>query len=381
MKGAILLVDNDPDILKHFGTLLEEEEYLVFRAKDAENAKRLAREQDVDIAVIDVRLQHEDAPGDISGVKLSASLPTSICRILHTAHKNDKEWVEALCFQGKADGYMMKNIGSEEQLREIERCCLHKVRLNPVVDIELDGGLAWDAVGQVAVDSLRGATPMIADLQDQLNALSASDLGRDVERLLRRLLPNSATRASFTQNEPGHGGAGVLNATVVREVAKLRETVVVKFGAESIVRSEADRYESFVEPLPDEAAARLRWRASLQRLAAIAYSRVGAGEADVPALEEVRKRLEKEHRRVRDIIHTLFETTCGIWYEAYREPDDSQVPKRLRDEVYLGDQGLWYKRDDARHALDAALDIAKMPKGSLSGGPSDTELVFRVGRT
>lgn len=383
MKGAILLVDNDRDILAEFGALLEEDGYLVYRADDADTAQRLAQEQDVDIAVIDVRLRSEDDPRDTAGVELSASLPRSICRILHTAfaRPNEREWVESLCFQGRADGYMRKDTSSEERLREIERCCREEVRLNPVVDIQLDDPLDWDQLGQVALESIRRVTPAIAELQNQLDALSASDLGGDLERLLRRLLPNSAVEASFEQNEPGRGGAGVLRATVVRGAAKLQEKVVVKFGAESIIRSEADRYERFVEPLPDEAAARLRWRASLQRLGAIAYSRVGAGEVNVPALDEVRGELEKERQRVLEIVRTLFETTCGVWYEAYREADDLPEPKRLRDDVYLGDRGLWYRHEDARQALRRAVDVAKMPINSLGSAFGDKNLTFKIGRS
>jgi CheY-like chemotaxis protein len=372
VKGAILLVDNDPDILQHFGDLLRDEGYQVYPASNQEDALRLAYEKDVDITLVDVRLIDDDNPQDESGVKLSAALDPDMCRILHTGFERGEEWVKSVCFDGKANGYLLKDWPSEQRLVKIEEFCRQHVGLNPIAVFDLKGGLTWKSLGERASESINIAASA-AGVPIPAN-LSLEELAGDVERLLRRLLPNSAVRAILYPMSSGQGGASVLEAVITREVAKLTETVVIKLGAKQIIEREESLYEKFVSPLPDESVARLRWRAYLQRLGAIAYSRVGAGQEDVVSLDTVRGCLVQEQGRALEIIRTFFETTCKVWYEAYRVATDTSQEKNLRT-LYLGDHGLWYKAGEGHKALASAR--MQLPDGVNERG---ARLEFKIPR-
>ena len=51
--GSILLVDDNPDVLDVFKTILEDEGYTVYTEKTIEKAKAIATENEIQLAVID----------------------------------------------------------------------------------------------------------------------------------------------------------------------------------------------------------------------------------------------------------------------------------------------------------------------------------------
>jgi len=68
---AILLADNDPDFLKARRKFLEAEGYRVVPAPNPSEARRVLKRQDVQLAIIDIRLEDDDDDKDVSGLILA----------------------------------------------------------------------------------------------------------------------------------------------------------------------------------------------------------------------------------------------------------------------------------------------------------------------
>ena len=63
--ATILIVDDDPNVLGMLKAFLEQEGYRVWSAATGEEASALPHLEDVDVALLDLRL-----PGDIDGLAL-----------------------------------------------------------------------------------------------------------------------------------------------------------------------------------------------------------------------------------------------------------------------------------------------------------------------
>ena len=53
MSGGILLVDDDPDVIATFRTILEDEGYTVYTVNNVDKAKAIVTEHEVQLAIID----------------------------------------------------------------------------------------------------------------------------------------------------------------------------------------------------------------------------------------------------------------------------------------------------------------------------------------
>jgi DNA-binding response OmpR family regulator len=119
MKGqaVVLVADDDPDILQLVTFQMERAGYQVVRAADGEEALRLARELEPDLAVLDVmmpkltgydvtrKLREEDATRDIPVILL-------------TARVQEADVEEG--FEAGADDYLTKPFSPQELLERVE---------------------------------------------------------------------------------------------------------------------------------------------------------------------------------------------------------------------------------------------------------------------
>ncbi len=64
-KYVILCVDDDPDVLNYLQTVLEPAGYLTVPASSAEEAKKLSRENDPDLYIVDLMMEEVDAGIDL----------------------------------------------------------------------------------------------------------------------------------------------------------------------------------------------------------------------------------------------------------------------------------------------------------------------------
>lgn len=123
-KGRILVVDDDPNILKVIRIRLEAEGYRVSTAAKAEDAITLARKGTFHLALIDLKLPEKDGIGVMKELhEIDPELPV----IILTAYGTIKSAVSAM--SKGASTYLTKPFDNQELLLQIGSC-LEKSRLS-----------------------------------------------------------------------------------------------------------------------------------------------------------------------------------------------------------------------------------------------------------
>jgi len=175
--------------------------------------------------------------------------------------------------------------------------------------------------------------------------------------LFRSLIPPCATKVVLKECKKGRSGAALYRATVSFGDGPVKEDLAIKYGDLSLINREASRYTRYVGPLPDGAAAQLRFRSQSRSLGAIAYSWVGDSIEDGIPMALVDAEGLVNWKRSRNVINSLFSTSLDSWYRVYRSKlvkEKSLIP--LYD-YYTGKNGI-------------QLDIQKLenlPDTSLGG--------------
>ncbi len=124
LRRTILFVDDDPHFLAksaaHFGGEAGGG-FRVLTATNEEEARRLLREHEIDIVLLDVRLHHDDDPTDISGLLFSpeAGALTQVILFSHHLHDNESLWRQTLNY--RVDSVISKTEPIEILLAEIHR--------------------------------------------------------------------------------------------------------------------------------------------------------------------------------------------------------------------------------------------------------------------
>jgi two-component system response regulator GlrR len=123
-KSRILVVDDDPNILKVIRMRLEGEGYRVSTAEKAEDAITRAREGTFHLALVDLKLPEKDGIGVMKELhEIDPELPV----IILTAYGTIKSAVTAM--SKGASTYLTKPFDNQELLLQI-RNCLEKSRLS-----------------------------------------------------------------------------------------------------------------------------------------------------------------------------------------------------------------------------------------------------------
>src|SRR5438132_10055838 len=88
---TILLVDNIEHVLNALRDRLEPKGFRVLQARNAQEAHQYCREEVIHLAVIDIRLEDEYDPADLSGLLLADDLDPFLPKIILTGHEH-KDW-------------------------------------------------------------------------------------------------------------------------------------------------------------------------------------------------------------------------------------------------------------------------------------------------
>ncbi len=118
MKGMILIIEDDKDILDAIQFLLETENYKVLAFSDAEEAEKLIRSKKIlpDLVIMDILLSGRD--GRIIANDLKTNSHTkNIPIILLSAHPN----VEKTLVTNLADDFIAKPFEIEELLKRVKK--------------------------------------------------------------------------------------------------------------------------------------------------------------------------------------------------------------------------------------------------------------------
>ena len=123
MIKRILLADNDPDFLRTRRAILEDAGYQVIPAANPDEAKRILDAGNIDLAILDIRLDDNKNERDISGLTLAKKTNPQIPKILLTQFPTYDLVRESLA--ADLDGlpaavkFVVKQEGAEAMLRAV----------------------------------------------------------------------------------------------------------------------------------------------------------------------------------------------------------------------------------------------------------------------
>jgi YesN/AraC family two-component response regulator len=123
-KYSILLVDDDPFILKGIGTDLESQGFKVTEADSGDRAMELLAKTDFDLVITDLVMENIDG---IQVLKKTKELNPDTMVIILTGYGNMKSAIEAL--RHEADDYLLKPCESAEMFYRVNQC-LDKAELS-----------------------------------------------------------------------------------------------------------------------------------------------------------------------------------------------------------------------------------------------------------
>src|SRR5512133_68772 len=136
----ILVIDDEPQILRAIRTILTEKQFRVTTASRGEEGLALAATHEPDLIILDLGLP------DMDGVEVCKRLRewTQIPIIILSVRDSEKDKVAAL--DAGADDYLTKPFGIEELLARVRVALRHK--------IQVDGGTKRSVVhaGRIEVD-------------------------------------------------------------------------------------------------------------------------------------------------------------------------------------------------------------------------------------
>ena len=133
-EARILVVDDEPQILRFLHPALEAAGYRVIEAKDGAEALRLAVTQAPDLVILDLGLPDMDGKEVIARIRAFSDMPI----VILSARDREHEKIEALDLG--ADDYIEKPFGIGELTARIRTALRHRRPGDTLVErIEVDG--------------------------------------------------------------------------------------------------------------------------------------------------------------------------------------------------------------------------------------------------
>lgn len=177
---TILIADNDDNYRKTVVEFLQRRGYSVIEASNPTDARRILEAGEVDIAVLDIRMENDDDINDDSGLRLAVKTAPQIPKIMSTAYPTT-EWVRVALRQiggqlPPASDFLDKGEGLEVLLSAI-------TKIQPLPDIFIVHG--HDEAARLAVKDY------LTDLH--LNPIILKDLVNAGQLLLEKLERASAS--------------------------------------------------------------------------------------------------------------------------------------------------------------------------------------------
>lgn len=109
----ILIVDDEPNILKLYSKELKEEGYEVEAVSCAEEALKVAQKEEIDLVILDIKMGEEDGLMTLSELKrIKKGLPVILNSAYSIYKSNFQSWL--------ADSYLIKSSNLSELKNKIE---------------------------------------------------------------------------------------------------------------------------------------------------------------------------------------------------------------------------------------------------------------------
>jgi CheY-like chemotaxis protein len=333
-KGTILIIDNIPDTVAALETLLKLEGYEVWTAKGRADALQIVSDKLIHLAVVDLRLERENDPEDLSGLHFAAELNEEIPKIILTAHRDSPpeailgalspdERGKALAFD-----FVFKQRGPDELLDVVQKAFQNKVHYNPFLRITFEKGLSY----RTLVEMLKGYKDGLEEEKKKAEAI--------VEDLIRRLF-DKAQAIHLLRIDPGRGGCGVV--VVQPTFDGPGAEVVIKFGPRTSINCEFSNYHEYVLDYAPERSTHIKGDpVRVKQLAAIKYGFVRDSSLRLRDFQRYYQGGDIEIQTIYAVLDDLFEESCGKWYEGKRPPwhEDEQKPIDVwyREQLNLDDK-------------------------------------------
>lgn len=108
----ILVVDDEPGIRNLYSSELEDEGYAVRLASDGEEAEKIVDSEDIDLVILDIKMQKKDGLAALSHIKrIRRGLPVILNSAYPTFKSDFKSWL--------ADFYVVKSSNLNELKEKI----------------------------------------------------------------------------------------------------------------------------------------------------------------------------------------------------------------------------------------------------------------------
>src|SRR5258706_10680507 len=103
----ILVADNDSEFRETRASFLRDEGYEVFTASDPTQARRCLEQGNIDLAILDIRLENDDDEHDLSGLRLAKESASLIPTIVASGYL--EKWIPTI---------ILTNFPKYEEVRE-----------------------------------------------------------------------------------------------------------------------------------------------------------------------------------------------------------------------------------------------------------------------
>jgi two-component system KDP operon response regulator KdpE len=219
--ASVLVVDDEPQILRAISRALEARGYIVRSASDGRSAIAAAADEEPDLVVLDLNLPHVDGLTACREIRRTSRVPILVLSV------RDAEQDKVAALDLGADDYLTKPFGTEELLARVrallrrtgvEASGMRFVADSVVVDLEARSVLRGDEPVHLTptewrlLDALASAPGKLRTHSWLLEQVWGDDEDRpDVEALrvfvsqLRRKLEPDPRRPRMIRTEPGLG--------------------------------------------------------------------------------------------------------------------------------------------------------------------------------
>jgi DNA-binding response OmpR family regulator len=117
MSKKILIVDDEPDVIKMLGVRLKASGYEIISAQDGVQAVSIAHKEKPDMIILDIKMPAQDGYTVYENLKMAAS--TNLIPIIFLTALPPQE-VEKKVKELGADGYISKPFEAEDILKKIK---------------------------------------------------------------------------------------------------------------------------------------------------------------------------------------------------------------------------------------------------------------------
>jgi DNA-binding response OmpR family regulator len=353
-QGRILIVENEQRWQDALTGILQRDKYQVEVAATIEQAEEFLKEKFFHMAILDIRMDNQDDPTDIEGIKLLRQLSVgglteSMSVVVLSAYGDKKQMREGFTRHGVADFLDKTDFDNREFIERVKQIFAQNVRINLNLDIQWQQGSADQAVFNLNIDGerIKSKSPLRAPLAQELDDLLCR-LFQNADGLLVRLLTS------------GHSGSAVLMATST-SITGTRQPSIVKFGDVQVIADESKRYANYVKGYigGGRTSAILELRRT-KHLGGIIYSLLGKANKPLESFGSFYRRASLP--QIKAALDNLFLNTCAQWYANA----GSLVSHDLTEE-YLRTLGLEMEALEQNRNYLKAQGVKKLRMGNLSG--------------